>query len=140
MALELPSANRCSMAKDAMARACRAEPRLGETRLIAVSGYSSAEDHAKAREAGFDRLLPKPVTFETLDALLSEMAPVVEEQERLWRLPSRPLRHSRMSIGATLPPGAALPKIEVQLTCPKRATHAGRDPKRRPGGPTPEVV
>jgi signal transduction histidine kinase/CheY-like chemotaxis protein len=60
----------------AVARACRREPALQKTRLIAVSGYSRPEDHAKAKEAGFDRLLPKPITFDTLDALLREMASV----------------------------------------------------------------
>jgi CheY-like chemotaxis protein len=57
----------------AVARACRREPTLQKTR---ASGYSRPEDHAKAKEAGFDRLVLKPITFATLDALLREMAPV----------------------------------------------------------------
>jgi CheY-like chemotaxis protein len=58
----------------AVARACKREPALRKTRLIATSGYSRPEDHAQAKEAGFDRLLPKPITFDILDALLREMA------------------------------------------------------------------
>jgi signal transduction histidine kinase/ActR/RegA family two-component response regulator len=61
-----------------VARACRREPALQKIRLIATSGYSRPEDHAKAKEAGFDRLLPKPVTFDILDAALREMALVSE--------------------------------------------------------------
>lgn len=61
----------------AVARACRGKAGLSGTRLIAFSGYVTAEAHAKAREAGFDRLLPKPVQFETLQAVLHEMTAVV---------------------------------------------------------------
>ena len=60
----------------AVARACRRQPALQRIRVIAISGYSRPEDHAKAKEAGFDWLLPKPITFDTHDALLREMAPV----------------------------------------------------------------
>ena len=55
----------------AVARACRADPTLRSARLIAVSGYSAPEDHARARSAGFERLLPKPLTRESLASLLS---------------------------------------------------------------------
>jgi signal transduction histidine kinase/ActR/RegA family two-component response regulator len=58
----------------AVARACRANSRLHGTRLIAASGYNRPEDHAHAKEAGFDQLEPKPLTFQTLEALLNEMA------------------------------------------------------------------
>ena len=60
----------------AVARACRADARLQEIRLIAASGYSRPEEHAKAKEAGFEQLIPKPVAFRTLDALLNELAPI----------------------------------------------------------------
>lgn len=59
----------------AVARALLAEPRLHHTRLIAISGYSQPKDHADAKQAGFDRLLPKPITVELLKALLNEPAP-----------------------------------------------------------------
>lgn len=58
----------------AVARALRAEPRLRLARLIAVSGYSQPKDHADARQAGFDRLVPKPITNEILKALFNEPA------------------------------------------------------------------
>ncbi len=54
----------------AVARACRAETPLREVRLVAVSGYSSAEDHANATAAGFDSLLIKPLTEESLRTLI----------------------------------------------------------------------
>ena len=53
----------------AVARACRADSRLRNIRLVAASGYSSAEDHANARAAGFDSLAVKPLTEEALRRL-----------------------------------------------------------------------
>ncbi len=50
----------------AVARTCRAEEALRSTRLVALSGYSSPQDHADAREAGFEYLLTKPLTREAL--------------------------------------------------------------------------
>jgi signal transduction histidine kinase len=54
----------------AVARACRAEASLQKVRLVAASGYSSAEDHANAATAGFDSLMIKPLTEESLRALV----------------------------------------------------------------------
>ncbi len=45
------------------ARALRADARTKDIPLVAVSGYTSAEDKQKALAAGFDRLCPKPVKF-----------------------------------------------------------------------------
>ena len=53
----------------AVARACRAQPSLRSARLIALSGYSSPEDHAQAKAAGFECLLTKPVTRESLASM-----------------------------------------------------------------------
>ena len=54
----------------AVARACRAEASLRKVRLVAASGYSSSEDHANAIAAGFDSLMIKPLTEETLRKLI----------------------------------------------------------------------
>jgi signal transduction histidine kinase len=54
----------------AVARACRAEAALQNVRLVAASGYSSTEDHANARTAGFDSLMVKPITEESLRDLV----------------------------------------------------------------------
>jgi signal transduction histidine kinase len=54
----------------AVARACRAEESLRNVRLVAASGYSSSEDHAKATTAGFDSLMIKPLTEESLRKLI----------------------------------------------------------------------
>jgi signal transduction histidine kinase len=54
----------------AVARACRAEESLRNVRLVAVSGYSSSEDHAKATIAGFDSLMVKPLTEVSLHKLI----------------------------------------------------------------------
>ena len=54
----------------AVARACRAEASLQKVRLVAASGYSSTEDHANATTAGFDSLMIKPLTEESLRGLV----------------------------------------------------------------------
>ncbi len=48
--------------------------RVGEgIRLVAITGYGGAEDSHRAREAGFDRHLVKPVRPDDLDRLLSDL-------------------------------------------------------------------
>jgi signal transduction histidine kinase len=54
----------------AVARACRAETSLRNARLVATSGYSSAEDHTNATASGFDFLMIKPLTEESLRMLI----------------------------------------------------------------------
>jgi CheY-like chemotaxis protein len=54
----------------AVARACRAEESLRGVQLVAASGYSSAEDHANAKTAGFNSLMVKPLTEESLRMLI----------------------------------------------------------------------
>jgi len=54
----------------AVARACRAQQSLKNVRLVAASGYSSSEDIANATTAGFDSLLVKPLTEESLRSLI----------------------------------------------------------------------
>jgi CheY-like chemotaxis protein len=58
-----------------VARTARTDPRLDATRLVAVSGYSQPEDHAAAKQAGFDRLVPKPITMEIIQGLLNSFSP-----------------------------------------------------------------
>ena len=50
----------------ALARACRRETSLQDMPLVAVSGYCSDEDRARALEAGFSDLLAKPLSYDTL--------------------------------------------------------------------------
>jgi CheY-like chemotaxis protein len=54
----------------AVARACRAEESLRNVRAVAASGYSSSEDNANATTAGFDSLMIKPLTEESLRKLI----------------------------------------------------------------------
>lgn len=55
----------------AVARRIRSEPTLGAARLIAVSGFGLESDLQRAREAGFDLHLLKPVDPEVLQRLIS---------------------------------------------------------------------
>jgi CheY-like chemotaxis protein len=55
----------------AVARAFRAEPRFGETLLVALTGYAQREDLALAKRSGFDVHLAKPVDAKSLEETLS---------------------------------------------------------------------
>ena len=59
-----------------VARALRAMPELAGVRLAALTGYGKDEDRYRAREAGFDVHLVKPVDPERLEQILAgEPAP-----------------------------------------------------------------
>jgi len=55
----------------AVARAVRADPNLEGTRLVAVTGYGHPEDLHRARQAGFDLHLTKPVDLDRLEWALA---------------------------------------------------------------------
>jgi PAS domain S-box-containing protein len=55
-----------------VARALRAVPEVRDAMIVACTGYGSADDRQKALAAGFDRHAVKPVTAETLTAILVE--------------------------------------------------------------------
>lgn len=57
----------------AVARALRADQRLNDVALVAVSGYASPEDVEKARRAGFDQHVSKPPSIELLERVMSEV-------------------------------------------------------------------
>ena len=57
-----------------VARRMRAIPALDKTLLVALTGWGSEEDRNKARDAGFDRHLTKPVAMETVEAILNQVA------------------------------------------------------------------
>ena len=57
-----------------VARGLRSE--LPDTHLIALTGYGQEEDQRRAREAGFDRHLTKPIDPAALIRLLGEMSQV----------------------------------------------------------------
>ncbi len=56
-----------------VASALRAEPSLRGTYLVAVSGYGQEEDRQRARNAGFDHHLTKPVSRDRLRSLLDSL-------------------------------------------------------------------
>ena len=55
-----------------VARQLRADPRFAPTLLVALTGWGSDADRARAHDAGFDRHLTKPVDFQALETLLAE--------------------------------------------------------------------
>ncbi|MGH8496933.1 MAG: ATP-binding protein [Gammaproteobacteria bacterium] len=53
----------------------RALPATAATVLVAVTGWGQEKDRRRAEEAGFDRHLVKPVELETIQSVLSSLAP-----------------------------------------------------------------
>jgi two-component system CheB/CheR fusion protein len=49
-----------------VARAMRAEPELAPLTLVALTGYAQPEDVARAKDAGFDKHLAKPLEIDVL--------------------------------------------------------------------------
>jgi CheY-like chemotaxis protein len=57
-----------------VARRIRDHPELNSMKLVAVTGYGQARDHAKTSLAGFDAHLVKPVDLSQLITLLKSLA------------------------------------------------------------------
>jgi CheY-like chemotaxis protein len=53
-----------------VARRLRADPSTSGLLLVAVTGWGQESDRARAREAGFDRHLVKPVDPAEIEAIL----------------------------------------------------------------------
>ncbi|WP_167784869.1 ATP-binding protein [Ramlibacter rhizophilus] len=56
-----------------VARRLRADARLGRVLLVALTGWGSQEDRKRARDAGFDHHLTKPVDVAAVEALLAQL-------------------------------------------------------------------
>jgi CheY-like chemotaxis protein/two-component sensor histidine kinase len=56
-----------------VARAIRADPALAPTFLVAVTGYTLAEDQRRAATAGFDRHVGKPVAIDVIEDVLANV-------------------------------------------------------------------
>jgi CheY-like chemotaxis protein len=65
----------------AVARALRSERRFRDAFLVALSGLGRDRDKARARAAGFDFYLTKPVDLEALEAVVAR-APAVRDLDR----------------------------------------------------------
>jgi signal transduction histidine kinase/CheY-like chemotaxis protein len=64
-----------------IARLLRSDPSFSRTLIIALTGYGSMEDRRRAREAGFDHHLTKPIEFPALRAILRQSAPQARANE-----------------------------------------------------------
>ncbi len=58
-----------------LARRLRADPSLRAIKLVAITGYGQEADRQRAREAGFDVHLVKPVEIGALCRLLEKLRP-----------------------------------------------------------------
>jgi signal transduction histidine kinase len=61
-------------------REVRKDPALKNVILIAQTGWGQERDRQRAREAGFDHHLVKPVRFEQLEALMSDIRSMIAQQ------------------------------------------------------------
>ena len=59
-------------------RQLRGRPKANKLKLIAETGYGHADNRPRAREAGFDEHLIKPVDLPLLNAFLREAVRAVE--------------------------------------------------------------
>jgi PAS domain S-box-containing protein len=57
-----------------VARQFRQSDDLRHLRLAAVTGYGQEQDRKRAKEAGFDEFLVKPISFDNLEALIGRVA------------------------------------------------------------------
>ncbi len=57
-----------------VAKSFRSDKELKDTFLIAFSGYAQPDDLERAREAGFEKHLAKPVNLDTLEQTLAEVS------------------------------------------------------------------
>jgi signal transduction histidine kinase/ActR/RegA family two-component response regulator len=55
----------------AVARAFRADAELRSAHLVALTGYATPDDHARARDAGFDQHVAKPAPIEAIERILA---------------------------------------------------------------------
>jgi CheY-like chemotaxis protein len=55
-----------------VARRLRQLPRGAQMNIFALTGYGQEEDRKRARDAGFDAHLVKPLDFDALGKLLKE--------------------------------------------------------------------
>lgn len=65
-----------------LARRLRATAGLENLRLVALTGFGQASDLARAKEAGFDAHLLKPVSLERLDEVIWSMSAMKKTVER----------------------------------------------------------
>jgi CheY-like chemotaxis protein len=56
-----------------VAKRFRADPALGRAVLIALTGWGSADDKRRTKDAGFDFHLTKPVEGGVVEDLLAEL-------------------------------------------------------------------
>ncbi|MRG93088.1 ATP-binding protein [Polyangium spumosum] len=76
----------------AVAKALRKSPATAGSYLIAQTGYGSAEDRRRARDAGFDAHMTKPIDPAELERALSSVAEMRKGRPRA--APRRPVRRS----------------------------------------------
>jgi DNA-binding response OmpR family regulator len=62
-----------------VARRLRADERFHEVPLIALTGFCGHADRMRAKRAGFDDYLVKPVPYETLAEVLAAQVPVLRK-------------------------------------------------------------
>jgi CheY-like chemotaxis protein len=70
-----------------VARPVRADPATAKIRLIALTGHGRAADHRKAREAGFDEHIVKPLRREALMRVLRGEPPDATEADAEGKQP-----------------------------------------------------
>jgi DNA-binding response OmpR family regulator len=63
-----------------VARQLRATPALADAFIVGMSGYGSDEDRARAREAGFDEYMVKPLDMDLLREHLRRVRVILQNR------------------------------------------------------------
>lgn len=63
-----------------LAKALQRVPQLHATRLAVITGWGAKEDRDRTKEAGFHHHLTKPVNFEALKNILSNIGWLAQER------------------------------------------------------------
>jgi CheY-like chemotaxis protein len=56
-----------------VAQRVRAEKWGQDMKMVAISGWGQSEDQRRSRESGFDQHLVKPISFDSLNGILSTL-------------------------------------------------------------------
>jgi PAS domain S-box-containing protein len=83
----LPQMNGYELAQRLRGESSIGQTGIGQTILIAMTGYGQLQDRERARSAGFDAHLVKPVDFATVEQTIGELLKAREEQHASRRQP-----------------------------------------------------
>ena len=96
--LAMPDMDGCLLVQE-----LRHLPAFARTKIVAITCHSDEGHKTLAMKAGFDLVLPKPISLPAIESVLASIVPVVAKPGQSSRLPER----SSVGTGGRLPIGEA---------------------------------